>query len=329
MGTYDDPIGALLIGTWVSSLLEMLIITNTIEYYTNFPKDSLFKKIFIGAVVVVDFISLVSAYITVYLVCVTFWGDEVAIQKQFWSIPMCLASTGLVTIFSQGFLIYRVWILSKNWLIMILLSLGALAAMACVTTAAGFFGTYREYSERHRASVAVIVWLATTTATDIGITGVLIFWLYNMKTTFKHTENIIRRLIRVAVQTGSASSLIAIGVLISYIINDASNIESGITFVLSRTYVLTLLYNVNVRSSNQALLMPSHGTSDLERASAPVVSFSEIHVHRTAHVHIDEDYPMKPSTRKTVTAFNHDDLGSNKIENEIDTESDQASQPKQ
>ncbi|KAF9265186.1 hypothetical protein L218DRAFT_160510 [Marasmius fiardii PR-910] len=301
MGTFDDPIGSVLIGTWLSTMLEVLIIEGTINYFVNHPKDPLWKKVLIAVTVIVDFASLITAYATVYLASVTYWGNTVAISRQFWSIPTCLWCTGIVTALVQGFLIHRAWVLSRgrNWFVLVLLAVISLTAFACITASGAIITKYPRYVDRYHGTIPIIIWLSTTTTADIGITAVLVFWFYRAKTSFKHTESIIQRLIGVSLQTGGATCALAIGTLISYIINTASNIEASLTFVLCRVYVLTLLYNVNVR------LSPNHEQDHILQSTrnheryvtdlAPAVTFSEIQVHRT--VHVDED---SSDVKKTV-----------------------------
>ncbi|KAF9263016.1 hypothetical protein L218DRAFT_1000246 [Marasmius fiardii PR-910] len=282
---------SLLIGSWISSLLEVLIIKGTIQYFINYPNDPLWKKALIGVTFVVDFVSLIAAYATVYLATVTFWGNTLAIINQPWTIPLAVMSTGTVAFLVQCFLIHRIWVLAKNWVFVILLSMNALVAFGCVLASASVIIKYPRYDQRHRGIIPITLWLSTTTAVDIGITAVLIFWFARMKTSFKHTENAIQKLIRVSLQTGSTTCAVAIATMITFIINPASNVEGLLTFVLCRVYVLTLLYNVNIRSTS------SHGNDvqDSERYTANIVPsavvLSEIQVHRTAHVHIDEDSP--------------------------------------
>ncbi|KAF9261255.1 hypothetical protein L218DRAFT_1001943 [Marasmius fiardii PR-910] len=127
---------------------------------------------------------------------------------------------------------------------------------------------------------------------------------------FKHTESIIQRLIRVSLQTGGATCALAIATLIAYLIKPTSNTETSLAFVLCRVYVLTLLSNVNIRYS-QNHEQSGRSTERYVTDPAPAISFSEIQVHRTAHVHIDED---SPDVKKTVR-FN-----GNKTEVDVDSD---------
>ncbi|KAL0575047.1 hypothetical protein V5O48_006920 [Marasmius crinis-equi] len=313
MGRYDDPIGSVMISTWVCSMLEMLIIRDTIYYYTSYKKDSLALKAFVGTVVLVDFVSLISDYADVYLLSVKFWGNEVVLQEQYWPVPAYLATTGLVALLVQGFLIHRVWVLTKNWFALMILAFGALASFGGSMATSISFAIFRAYSDRYKGRIPVILWMSTTTATDVAITIVLILRLYGMKTSFKQTETLIYRLIRTSMQTGTTTCVVAIITLITYLVNNASNVETAFAFILGRVYVLTLLYNVNLRASHQEQpASQSQGESGAPpRNVGPNVSFGGIQVHRTAHVHMDEEeYALGTPSKKNANGASRNDADS-------------------
>ncbi|KAL0573691.1 hypothetical protein V5O48_008262 [Marasmius crinis-equi] len=314
MTNYNDPIGSVLIATWVCSMLEMLIVSDTVYYYTHYPKDSFMLKLFIGIVVAVDFGSLIAGYGQVYLLGVTYWGQEIVLQEQFWPIPVALVTTGLTAFLVQSFLIYRVQVLyvylpvsvltcinpdasygrTKNWLVPAVLAVGAIGSLTAAVASGATFAIYRPYADRYKGRIQVLAWLSTTTATDIAITLALIIRFIGMKTTFKQTETVIHRLIRTSMQTGATTCILAVIVLITYVVNNASNVEAAFTFILGRAYVLTLLYNVNLRTSQTTSAQVAD--SDTRRPttiSAPeALPFGGIEVHRTAHVHMDEEYKL-------------------------------------
>ncbi|KAK1231446.1 hypothetical protein PQX77_005426 [Marasmius sp. AFHP31] len=297
MGQFDDPIGSILISTWVCSMLEMLILTDTYYYYSHYKKDSLALKVFIGTVVLVDFVSLMTDFADVYYLAVKYWGQEIVLQQQYWPVPAYLATTGVTALLVQCFLIQRVWVLTKNFILPSILVLGALASFGGSLATAISFAIYRAYADRFKGRVPVILWMSLTTATDVGITLILILRLYSMKTSFKQTETIIQRLIRTSMQTGSTTCVVAIITLITYLINNASNVETAFAFILGRVYVLTLLYNVNLRATNRD--QPIADSSSAPHPQ-PTVSLGGIQVHRTAHVHMDEEYGLDSPTKKNA-----------------------------
>lgn len=66
--TPTDLHSSILISSWICSLLFMLVIRETIRYYTSFQSDALGLKIFVAVAVAVDAASLVADYSDVYLV---------------------------------------------------------------------------------------------------------------------------------------------------------------------------------------------------------------------------------------------------------------------
>ncbi|KAK7034497.1 hypothetical protein VNI00_012344 [Paramarasmius palmivorus] len=319
MGQFDDPFGSILISTWICSALEMLIIKDTIYYYNNYTKDRLFLKAFIGITVFVDFLSLLSDYADVYLLTVKNWGNPVVLRTQYWPVTSYLATTGITALLVQSFLTYRFWSLTKSWSICLILSLGILVSFGGSIATATVFAIFPSYEERVRGLVPVIIWMVTTTVTDIAITSVLIWRLYKMKTTFKHTESLVYRVIRTSVQTGATTCIIATITLITFLVNTSSNVETAFAFILGRTYVLTLLFNVNLRMSNRDAKESEPDSHTGHRG--PAVTLEGIQVHRTAVVHMDEsDYAI--NERLAAGKQQNSDAISAKTEFDSDRDSD-------
>ncbi|KAF9018776.1 hypothetical protein BDZ89DRAFT_1073546 [Hymenopellis radicata] len=306
MGTYDDPLGSILIGTWISSMLFMLIIRETITYYTSFKSDALGVKIFVALAVLVDTVSLSGDFAEVYLYTISHWGDLKFLSNQTWPFTLYLATTGVTGLLVQSFLVNRYYALTKNWLICVFLTLciivsygGSLATVIILTR-------FNAYDQRFMIKIPVIVWLTMTSVTDVLIALVLIWQLYNMKTSFKTTEHLIQRLMRAAMQTGSTTSVIAISILVAYLANNTSNVGTALAFILGRVYILTLLYNLNIRKTSKKEGGTSTSDHDYRSHRGPAVAMEGIHVQRTAVVHMDtsgDDLALAPSSYKSQ----HDD----------------------
>ncbi|KAK0192817.1 hypothetical protein F5146DRAFT_1136639 [Armillaria mellea] len=276
MGAYDDPLGSILIGSWVSSLLFMLIIQETIRYYRSFRRDSLILKTFVGVAITVDAVSLTADYADVYLYTISHWGDEEFLRNQYWPVTLYLATTAVTAFLVQCFLVNRYWILTRNIVVASILVLLVIVAFGGSMSTAIMLTIYNAYADRHHAKVPVTLWLTSTAVTDIAIATVLIWQLYNMKTSFKATESLIQRLMR----SDHANWL--------HDINRRGLVETGFAFILGRLYILTLLYNLNVRKVSKK---PNAASSDreyrAERANNPTFTFDGIHVQHTAVVHMD------------------------------------------
>ncbi|KAF8916491.1 hypothetical protein CPB85DRAFT_1432170 [Mucidula mucida] len=302
MGAYDDPLGSILISSWICSLLFMLVIRETIRYYTSFQSDALGLKIFVAVAVAVDAASLVADYSDVYLYTIVHWGDKEFLRNQYWPVGLYLATTGVTGLLVQSFLVNRYYALTKNWLITSFLTLCVIVSFGGSVGTVIMLSLFNGYDQRFMAKIPVTLWMTTTAITDILIALVLIWQLYNMKTSFKTTENLIQRLMRSAMQTGSTTSVVALCVLISYLVNTSSNIETAFAFILGRVYILTLLYNLNIRKISKKELGTEHDNYRPHRGG-PTMTMEGIHVQRTAVVHMDntsvDDMVLTPSSYKS------------------------------
>eukprot|EP00914_Ancora_sagittata_P022183 GHVO01044102.1.p1 GENE.GHVO01044102.1~~GHVO01044102.1.p1 ORF type:complete len:220 (-),score=21.91 GHVO01044102.1:141-800(-) len=171
-------------------------------------------------------------------------------------------------------------------------------AAATSQATGAIFTIYPQYADRVRGRIPVIIWMTTTAVADLGISFALIWQLYTMKSSFSSTESVIKRLIRQTIQTGSASSAVAICVLVSFLVNNASNIETMFAFVLGRVYVLTLFSNVNMRKtgSNGDITMITEDENKKNGRVNPTVTVDGIQVHRTVVRMDDEFNEGKPTT---------------------------------
>ncbi|KAJ7356970.1 hypothetical protein DFH08DRAFT_469958 [Mycena albidolilacea] len=284
MGTYDDPFGSILIGSWLTSMLYGLVVHQAFQYFQMYPNDRLSRKGLVLASIFFCTVGLVADFADVYLCTVTFWGNTDAVQYQYWPVPLFLTSNTFVGVLVNGFLIHRLYSLSRNLWISVVLFLIVLLGFAGSFMLAITLQQYRLYTARNKAQMAVLTWTISTAVADIGIAAVLIWQLRSMKSTFKDTQSLIKRLIIQAIRTGSTTSVISIITLISYVVKNDSNVETACHFLIGPLYVLTLLYNFNTRQHNQ---ISGSGRSNSEGTNTNAVRMDGIHVHRTALVTVD------------------------------------------
>ncbi|KAJ8074288.1 hypothetical protein PM082_012598 [Marasmius tenuissimus] len=305
MGAFDSSIGAVLIATWLCSMLEVTIIRNVYSYFTRHKEDHIFLKLLVIFVVIVDIAGLVAGYVLLYMTCVTFWGNPIILMYQYWPVELALVTTDVVAFIVQAFLIHRVWVLTKNWIICAVMWMTSMVSFIACIWVTIIYAKNPLYNDRSKAKEQVIVWIATTTATDILITTTLIWRFYNMKTTFKQTESILQRLIRGAMQTGAATSVCAILTLFFYLIQSGTNLGGAAVFLLARCYTLTLLYNLNLRgvkssggTSHEKVVESPHRMAHLSYPAAGMLG--GIEVHRMAHVHIDGEENASDTDQKSA-----------------------------
>jgi hypothetical protein len=84
-----------------------------------------------------------------------------------------------------------------------------------------------------------------------------------MKSEFKSSESLIRRITVTTIQTGAATSILVITALGAFapVINSTSNVSTSLCFPLGCVYSLTMLYNLNERSNLSGSNQDAHDAS--------------------------------------------------------------------
>ncbi|ESK89909.1 hypothetical protein Moror_797 [Moniliophthora roreri MCA 2997] len=318
IGDLDKSLGGLLAGTWVNSYFFMIELIMCYQYFARYrSSDPVWLKIVVGTALAVDFTSTINHYACVYLYTITHWGDDSYLTRQYWPIPVYLVTTGASAWIVQHFLIYRFWMLSKNSYIAVVLVMTSMAGMAGSIATAVIIVQHPGYDDRDTVRIPVTIWLGLSAITDVSITAILIYTLQRMKTNFRKTRNMIKRLTTLAIQTGTPGSVVATIALIIYLNDTESNISVGVAFSLGRVYALTMLHNLNSRAYVRHNAQEAEDTDmhisisetflrGLQTETRPDARGEGIHVHRTAVVHIDGQKSVPLEHIETLPADLHD-----------------------
>ncbi|KAF7349048.1 hypothetical protein MVEN_01426500 [Mycena venus] len=259
----DSITGALLVGTWVSSLLYTAEMLQAVYYFRNFKKDDWKVKTFVAVAFVIDTISALGDYAAVYLYTITHAADPVYLSKQNWAVPLYIISTSCVAILVQSFLAFRCWRFTKNPILVVLLTILILAAFGGGFASGLVIVLFPALKDRMKVRVSGQVWIFTQVAADLIIAGALVYEFRKVKSKFlggrRQIHNTLHRLVVLTLQTGLATAVIAVVALIIFLANDETNIPVGIMYSLGRVYVLSMLLNLNIRVSGSQGL--SQGTS--------------------------------------------------------------------
>ncbi|KAF7296861.1 hypothetical protein MIND_00917400 [Mycena indigotica] len=265
----DIITGALLIGTWVSSLLYTFELREVFRYFRKFPKDEWYIKALVLNTVLIDTITTVANYAAVYLYTVTHAGDLVYLSRQNWTIPLLVFSTGFVAAQVQLFLIMRYWRFTNNtaFPLFLLLLIGT-STGACFATGITV-ARFPSYIQRHKARTSATLWVITQSLIDVLIAGALLWQFHRLRGGFKKTQNIIDRLALQAIQTGTATATVAVAALITYLVNNESNVPLGIAYVI--------FDNLNIRTFLQ---VPGNGVSQLSGSQSGDDNITQFQVAR-------------------------------------------------
>ncbi|KAF8217451.1 hypothetical protein K438DRAFT_2006590 [Mycena galopus ATCC 62051] len=304
----DIILGALLVGTWAGSLLYAVEIIQVAYYYRHFKRDNWMLKLLVSSSIVIDSVSMIANYSAVYLYTITHWGDLVYLNNSYWPEPLNVFTTGVVTALAQSFLVARYWLLTKNKCITLILFFFITVAAGGAFTSGATLAIFPQYNDRRKAVIPGTIWLVAEAVTDVSIALALVLQLMKVKSSFKETRSLLKRLVTQAIQTGTAGATIALAVLGTFLGNEGSNVPTGIGYCLGRVYCITMLANLNSRKMGRT--WSGNGTSsgvnfetrgepgNLEQSEGGD-EYGGIHVSRTDVVHIDTLQGVSKDSFKT------------------------------
>ncbi|KAJ6452097.1 hypothetical protein C8R45DRAFT_1223661 [Mycena sanguinolenta] len=256
----DSITGALLIGTWASSLLYTFEFLQALRYFRNFKDDSWMLKSYVAVAFTIDTISALGDYACVYLYTITHAGDPVYLTKQNWAVPVYVFTTSCVAILVQSFLAFRYWRFTNNITIVCFMSILILGAFG-----GGFYSgiivvLFPAIKDRSKLRISGLVFFVTQVSSDIFIAAALVREFMKAKSRFREqrrVKNLLNRLVIRTIQTGTATAVIGTVALVIFGINDETNIPVGILNTLGRVYILSMLMNLNARVFGRPEALPT------------------------------------------------------------------------
>jgi len=242
--------GALFLGVVLSMALWGAGCVQMYYYYDTFNKDSLWLKLYVFGIWVLDTIhqGLIINSCYVYLVT-QFFNPMFLGTLQPTLIDMVIV-TGIICFAVQAFFILRIWRLShKN--IILTCTLSVLCFVPFVLTIVYFakmyhFTNFIQLNAIFPISKSINVLSAVA---DVSIAATLIFLLQQSRTGFKSSETVINRLIMFSVNTGLFTSITAIASLITITVWPATFIYITFYLLVPRLYINSLYATLNARNS--------------------------------------------------------------------------------
>ncbi|KAJ3574716.1 hypothetical protein NP233_g1572 [Leucocoprinus birnbaumii] len=261
----------MLIGFVFNVFLFGTMTTQTYLYYTNFRKDRLWMKLFVLLIFILDTINSVCDCVYLYDSLIIHFGDMQALGTANWVFATDPAFTGVIAALVQLFFAWRVVALTKNWILSSVVILGAITGGVCgIVTAFEVvktpeFTEFQSFKVRIEPTlmntcvpipvidqVVVIIWLVVASLVDVIITTTLVWFFTNNhvrrkhKTGFKQSDLMVDRIIRVTVQTGLVTAIIAVVDLIVYL-TDSTGTHLIFNFPLCKLYTNSLMSSLNSR----------------------------------------------------------------------------------
>ncbi|KAJ8087668.1 hypothetical protein PM082_006503 [Marasmius tenuissimus] len=243
-----DITGPLLIACLFNYLLYGILLVQTYMYYTAFPKDVRWLQVLVYTVVLLDTSQTVMVTYDNYTTFAKGFGNMNRLNEVglLW-IDLCFVD-GLVAFLVEGFYAWRIWILSRSKALVGVIMLTALVQLGGAI-AAGIRGKEAQVLSKLKeyCFIASSFWLGGSAVCDIIIACSMTWVLYRTKSTYKHTQNIVRRIILLTMETGTVTALAATFDLIFFLIWPDRDGHVILGLNLAKLYCNSLLVILNSR----------------------------------------------------------------------------------
>ncbi|KAK0223030.1 hypothetical protein IW262DRAFT_1458046 [Armillaria fumosa] len=242
--------GPLVTGVWMQQLLMGFILAQMADYYRDhFTHDTLFNKTIVSLLLFFNLFIGGLDFHVLYRTSVLGYGNYEAFDLQQWTMWTEPGFTAIVGFVAQVFFLVRCWRITKSTITVVLLTLLVLFSFGSGLAVSGSFIENKRFSLLGKFSTPIILWLVSTSVADVGIAGVLVFYLLKSRTSFKKTDRVIYRLIQNSMETSAFTAIIA---SLNLILNTAYHLLPQ--FSMSRVYTLTVMVTLLSRTSLRAIL---------------------------------------------------------------------------
>ncbi|KAJ7812005.1 hypothetical protein B0H14DRAFT_3150514 [Mycena olivaceomarginata] len=197
-GTLGNIQIALVVATWLFGIETL----QAFNYYRDFAKDPKILKALVGGIWLLELGYTIVCWHAMYIITVTFYGQPQHILAPPLSLVFPIFFNALIAIAVQTFFVYRVKVLSGQWLIPILCCVMNLARL-------GFnMLLFGKLSQRPNSIGKSCLFPSIGPAVDIIVAFSLIYYLWHRRNTdFKHTNRMVDTIIIWTVETTLLTTL--------------------------------------------------------------------------------------------------------------------------
>jgi len=238
------------------------MILQAVIYYSSYKKDPKWIRYFILYLVTVETINIGCNIATIYEPLVLKYGTPAALTF----FPIMITATPVTNAAISGpvqmFTAWRIVVITRNKLIGGIICAFSLVSMAFGGYTAAVVTIIRVFVRKDEAIKPATVWFAAGACADLLITATLYFSLSRRRTGFTSTDQIINRIIRLTLQTGLLTLMLALSETVTFIASPRTTSNFAIDFPLSKLYTNALLSTLNARLSWRKLANTDTGDGE-------------------------------------------------------------------
>ncbi|KAH8818910.1 hypothetical protein DL96DRAFT_375486 [Flagelloscypha sp. PMI_526] len=247
MGAFDLTIGGLFLGFAINLYLYGFVLNQYLTYKTTKFDDLIWLRVLVAVLFVVDTSHTAVSFYAVWYFLVDNYTNPNVLEHVLWMLPFCCVTTAISALIVQSFLINRLYRLTRQFWLYVILTFAAVIAFVCGVVGCIWCGIIFDATKLAPVIPLAIAWLALLACIDMAITVTLSRALWQCKTGFLRTNTIIHRCIRASIQSGLFSSVFAIADIMGFVFWNNTYIYIVFGWPAGRIYSNSLLYTLVAR----------------------------------------------------------------------------------
>ncbi|KAG7097842.1 hypothetical protein E1B28_005157 [Marasmius oreades] len=239
--------GPFLLGYLLNYGLYGVLTVQVYVYYTAFPNDRTAVKAIVFGVFLLETIQLVMITYDAFQNFVYGFGRPGAFNElNLLSFDVCIIG-GAVAFLVQTFFAYRIFLLSKSKLLTGVIVLISLMQLGGAIATAALDETVSVLTKFRGNFISACFWLAGSAVCDIVIAVSMTYVLSRYDVSFGDTRNLVRRVIRLTMETGSLTATIATLDLILFLSsNSLYHVTPALTLAKLYSNSMMVIFNSRV-----------------------------------------------------------------------------------
>ncbi|KAJ7207259.1 hypothetical protein GGX14DRAFT_456735 [Mycena pura] len=284
-------------------------------YYEAFPNDRLSTKCLVYGVYTVEIAQTILITHDAFSVFGYGFGNLSALTSMHFNWLTVPIMSGFVACVGQFFYAYRIYVLSNSKIIPTLIVAVSSASMVggLIAGAFGFIAGDMTRVNSRRISVVVGIWCGGCAVCDILIATCTTYYLAKGGSGYRQTRVLISRLIRLTIETGSITAVVALANLVLYFAFPGKTYYIISALIAPKLYANTILAVLNARI--QIL-----GGRTTYTASSDIANFLSFPTHLRAGENPTSENSSNVDVAKSITTTTALVVAEVFIRNDVDRE---------
>ncbi|KAK0454320.1 hypothetical protein EV421DRAFT_1896246 [Armillaria borealis] len=218
-------------------------------YYLAFPRDRQFTKYLVYGIYVVEFVQTMLVTHDAFVEFGYGFGDIEALTGVHFNWLIVPVMSAVVAFVGQGFYAYRIFILSRSRTVPAFVTCVSLTSSvaAIITGVYSFEANDITKLNNRKTSIAVGIWCGGSALCDVVIAICMAYYLTRRNTSFRQTRILVTKLVRLTIETGSVTAVVALLSLILFFVFPGQTFYSTPVFIMPKLYANTVYMVLNSR----------------------------------------------------------------------------------